>query len=263
MYTAFAETVPTSTDSGNMFIGYLGLIAIILFFIYRKRKKAGKPFIPAALINKIKGSGQKNTSPIVTKTGATSPAKKNDKWYGDDPTLMSIARFQKVVYRRFVVFDLETTGFDADIDKIVEIGAVRVENGEITGRYQQLVNPGVSIPSEVSDMNHITDATVKGCPSIRQVLPDFLDFVGDDALAAHNAGFDAAFLRAACSECGLKAPKDFFDTMRLSVYWPHLKNRKLETFLKAAGIKNDNSHRSLSDAEATANLIIMSFDKLK
>lgn len=263
MIISFAETNTAMSEPGNLLIGYLGLAAIILFIIYRKRKKAGKPFIPSSLMNKIKGSDRKDSSVVVTKAISVPSVKKSDKWYGDDPTLMSIARFQKVVYRRFVVFDLETTGFDADIDKIVEIGAVRVENGEITGRYQQLVNPGVSIPSEVSELNHITNETVKGCPSIRQVLPDFLDFVGDDTLAAHNAGFDAAFLRAACSKCGLKAPKDFFDTMRLSVYWPHLKNRKLETFLKAAGIKNDNSHRALSDAEATANLIIMSFDKLK
>ena len=162
-----------------------------------------------------------------------------------------------------MVFDFETTGLDPENDRIVEIGAVRVEKGEITQSYQTLVNPGIPISAKASKKNHITDDMVSGSPSIKEVLPSFMQFVGDDVLVAHNAAFDAAFLRAACSRCRLKAPDKFFDTMRLNVYWPNLPNRKLESFLNAAGIKNEAAHRALGDAEATAKLVIKTFDKIK
>lgn len=257
MFTAFADSIPAASETTvtpvQTILSYVVIIAIVLFVIYRKRKKAGKslPF----LNNK---KSKVSTGPSVPST----PSGKS-KWYGDDPSLMSIAAFQKKVYKRFVVFDLETTGLDDSTDRICEIGAVRVVNGKITDEYQTLVNPKMHIPDEASAKNHITDSMVKKSPTIGDVLPDFLAFVGDDYLAAHNCGFDAAFLRKACSECGLTAPTSFFDTMRLSVYWPGLKNKKLATFLDAAGIENDNAHRALSDARSTALLIVKSFDKIK
>ena len=119
------------------------------------------------------------------------------------------------------------------------------------------------MPPEASAVNHITDDMLKGQPYIKPVLSDFLRFVDDDVLVAHNGGFDASFLDNACAACGYDAPKKYFDSMRLSVYWPKLKNRKLETFLKAAGIENDGAHRALSDATATAKLCVASMAKIK
>lgn len=243
---AFAETAQAVTEnSTSPVLGYIVIFLAVAYFIY---KKFGKKLI------KKKSSGKSSSA-------ANEQGQGKNKWYGNDRSLMSVTQFQKNA--RFVVFDLETTGLDPETDSIIEIGAVRVVNGKITDSFQKLINPKKHISEDATAVNHITDSMVKGCPTIKEVLPDFLDFVGNNILAAHNAGFDAAFLREACQKCGLTAPTKFFDTMRLNVYWPNLKNRKLETFLKAAGIQNDGSHRALSDAEATAKLIIASFDKIR
>jgi DNA polymerase III epsilon subunit family exonuclease len=245
MAIAFAETASSGSWTPKSVFGLIVLAGIIFMIVRHKKKKKTK-------------ISAKQSDVTVTVTDKVPPIR-----YGDDPDLLSIAKFQKVVYNRFVVFDFETTGLSPENDKIVEIGAVRVEKGKITDRYQCLVNPGMSMPEAASNKNHITDDMLKNCQPIKKVLPDFLKFAGSDVLAAHNAGFDAAFLRAACKECRLDPPTAFFDTMRLSVYWPELKSRSLASFLKAAGIKNEDAHRALGDAEATAKLIIKSFDKIK
>ena len=182
--------------------------------------------------------------------------------FGKSPELISIARFQRVVFDSFVVVDLETTGLDKTNDTIVEIGAVKVEKGVITDRFSELINPGIPIPSQASAVNNITDKMVKHSPHLSEVLPRFLTFTGDNILVAHNAGFDSAFIFNACRKLHLESPSLYFDTMRLTVYWPNLPNRKLATFLTAAGIQNDNAHRALSDAEATAKLVMKSFEKI-
>jgi DNA polymerase-3 subunit alpha (Gram-positive type) len=243
-HEAHASTLSPTVSS---IIAVFLLVLIAFLLINRSRKKKGKPPIRISSL-----FGKKETS----SSGSGS------RWYGNYPKLISVDAFKKISGKCYVVFDLETTGLDSDRDQIIEIGAVRVEKGEITERFHQMVNPGVSIPPEAREINHITNDMVKGQPRLKEVLPSFLEFVGTDVLAAHNGGFDASFLDTACMKNHLDAPRRYFDTMRLSVYWPNLKNRKLETFLKAAGITNDRSHRALSDAEATAKLIIASMDKI-
>ena len=235
MSIAFAETTSSGTSSPNFIIGLIALAVIVGLIVWKKRKKAD------------------------TKSSSRPTSSKSSKDY----TIISISKFQKVVYNQFVVFDLETTGLSPTNDRIVEIGAVRVANGKIVDKFQQFVNPGIPMPAAATKVNHITDEMLKNSPSIKHVLPDFLKFVDGDVLAAHNASFDAGFLCAACSECKLDSPQEFFDTMRLNVYWPDLKDKKLVTFLKAAEIENKGSHRALGDAEATAKLIIKTFDKIK
>lgn len=232
---------PNSIES--KLIGLVVIALLIFLWVLHRRKKNGS-----------------SSSPHQRKRNYTSGS--SNRSYDHYEKLISISQFQKVAFKRYVVFDLETTGLNSDLDQIIEIGAVRVEKGEITERFHQMVNPGVSIPPEASEINHITNDMVKGQPRLKEVLPSFLEFVGTDVLAAHNGGFDASFLDTACTKNRLDAPRRYFDTMRLSVYWPNLKNRKLETFLKAACITNDRSHRALSDAEATAKLIIASMDKI-
>ncbi len=161
----------------------------------------------------------------------------------------------------FVSFDLETTGLSNNNDEIVEIGAVRVVNGEITDRYHQLVKPENGISSSASSVNHITDDMLTSAPRLYEILPDFLAFVGSDVLVAHNARFDSGFLSMACLRYRLKYPLKYFDSRSLSYFWPDLPNRKLSTFLSAAGIENPESHRALPDAEALARLMIVAMNK--
>lgn len=247
MITALAESSGSSSSSSAF--GGLFVILVIAFFLYRRHKK--------------KATSEKASKKVEVTVSDTLPKTSRNHYSYDDSGLLSIAKFQKHVYDRFVVFDLETTGLDPMNDRIVEIGAVRVENGKITDKYQKLINPGIAMPEEASAKNHITDSMLKKCPDIKEVLPSFLKFVGSDVLVAHNAAFDASFLKKACADLHYPAPTEYFDTMRLSVYWPDLPNRKLESFLKAACIKNDSAHRALGDAKATAELTIISFDKIK
>ena len=237
----------TLSPAASSIIAVVLLILIAVLLINRSRKKKGKPSL-FSLFGKKSDSGSRGRGP----------------WYGNYPKLVTVDAFKKISGKCYVVFDLETTGLDADRDRIVEIGAVRVAGGQITDQtFHQLINPKIKMPPEASAVNHITDDMLKNQPYIKPVLADFLRFVDDDVLVAHNGGFDASFLDNACAACGYDAPKKYFDSMRLSVYWPKLKNRKLETFLKAAGIENDGAHRALSDATATAKLCIASMAKIK
>ena len=94
----------------------------------------------------------------------------------------------------FVVFDLETTGFSPIADKIIEIGAVKVQNGKITEKFSTFVNPKIPIPFRITQLTSITDQMVMDAPDIETILPQFLEFVGDAVLVAHNASFDVGFI---------------------------------------------------------------------
>ena len=176
---------------------------------------------------------------------------------------LTITDFTPISKKRYVAFDFETTGLSAIDDEIVEIGAVRVENGEITAEYSQLIDPERPMPLIASQVNHITDDMLRGQPKIYEALPTFLAFVGDDVLAAHNASFDMRFLFQACVRARFKTPGRVFDTMTLARYWPDVENRKLATLLMAAGIKNDEEHRALGDARALAALVKATNEKRK
>lgn len=168
---------------------------------------------------------------------------------------MNITNFTPISKSRYIAFDLETTGLDYGANQIVEIGAVLVENGEITKEFHQMVDPGVPMPSDASAVNHITDDMLAGQPKIHQVLPAFLAFIGDDVLAAHNAAFDMRFICQACMLNRFQAPSEYFDTMSLARYWPESENRKLTSLAAAAGIEVDDAHRALSDARTVAAFI--------
>ena len=95
----------------------------------------------------------------------------------------------------YVVFDIETTGFSPEKNNIIEIGAVKVTNGEIVDRFSEFVNPEVPIPFEIEKLTSINDEMVKDAETIETLLPRFLEFIGDAALVAHNANFDVSFIR--------------------------------------------------------------------
>ena len=168
---------------------------------------------------------------------------------------LNITNFTAVSKQRYVAFDLETTGLNPVDDGIVEIGAVLVENGNITKEYHQMVNPQIPISPEASAVNHITDSMVAGSPLIHQVLPYFLAFVGDDVLVAHNAPFDIRFIAQACMQNRFRVPLSFFDTMSLARYWPEASDKKLTSLAAAAGIETDTAHRALSDAKTVVALV--------
>ncbi len=164
----------------------------------------------------------------------------------------------------FCVFDIETTGLSFLNDKITEIGAVIVKNGEIIDRYDTFVNPKISIPKNIVELTGITDEMVKDAREIKDVLPEFFNFVGDRILVAHNASFDTGFIRRACEECEMEFNLTYLDTVALSKYVnPELKRHKLDVIAEHYHLGEFNHHRACDDAEMLGNILMHMFEKLK
>ena len=157
----------------------------------------------------------------------------------------------------FVVFDLETTGFSPIKDKIIEIGAVKVRGGEVIDHFSTFVNPKKPIPYQITKITSITDHMVISAPSIEEVLPSFLEFIGDGVLVAHNAGFDVRFIEQACRYQDIEPDFLSIDTIALArILLPTLSKYKLDTVVKALGISLQNHHRAEDDARATAEIFL-------
>ena len=157
----------------------------------------------------------------------------------------------------FVVFDIETTGFSALKDRIIEIGAVKVENGVVIDRYSTFVNPERPIPFRIKNLTGITDEMVEDSLVIADILPKFLEFAGSCAIVAHNASFDTGFIRKNAKDIKAEFDPIILDTVEMSrILLPDLKNHKLDTVAQALGVSLENHHRAVDDAEATAQIFI-------
>ncbi len=149
----------------------------------------------------------------------------------------------------YVVFDLETTGVSAASDAVIEISAVKVVGGQVVDEFSSLVNPGFHIPYFASEVNGITDAMVKECPSFDVVLADFLDFIGDSVLVGHNIHcFDMKFIcRDAMKYWGKTIGNDYIDTVILSRVLLPNQSHSLVDLAYHYGICADGAHRALND----------------
>ena len=164
----------------------------------------------------------------------------------------------------YVVFDIETTGFSPLTDKIIEIGAVKVVNGEITDKFSTFVNPDIPIPFRIEQLTSINDSMVLPAPKIDQVLPDFLKFCEGCALVAHNASFDVSFIAHNAEELGLPFDPTVLDTVTLArILLPQLNRYKLDTVAKALNVSLENHHRAVDDAGATAEIFVAFLKMLK
>ena len=165
----------------------------------------------------------------------------------------------------YVVFDIETTGLNKEKCKIIEIGAVKIRNREIVDRYSTFIDPGEKLSDEIVDLTNITDDMLEGQRPIETVLPEFLDFVGDDVLVAHNASFDTGFVRIKAEELGIEYRKNtILDTLELSrTLLKELKKHKLDVVAKHLGVSLEGHHRAVNDAEATAEIFLKLVDMLE
>lgn len=157
----------------------------------------------------------------------------------------------------YVIFDTETTGLSAVYNTIIEIGAVKMKNGQIIDRFETFVDPKEPISDKITDLTGITDEMVKGAPEIAVALPRFKEFIKDSVLVAHNAGFDTAFLNIGLKKIGEEELRNpIIDTVELARFlYPKMKNFKLNTLCKAFNIELVNHHRAYHDAEATGHLL--------
>ncbi len=162
----------------------------------------------------------------------------------------------------FVAFDLETTGLSSRTDEIIEIGAVRMRGDREIARYQTFVDPGRPLERKISELTGITDSMLVGAPKLEQVLPEFLDFVGDSILVAHNADFDTGFIRAACEKLGRPYVYTSADTLILAQnLMPQLGKFKLDVVSNALSLPEFQHHRAADDA-VTCGLIMARFMRM-
>ena len=164
----------------------------------------------------------------------------------------------------YVVFDLETTGFNPNVNKIIEIGAVKVENGSITGHFSKFVNPQIPIPYEIENLTGINDSMVMDAGTIEEVLPEFMEFCRNCVMVAHNADFDMSFIKHNLKLQGMEQTFTIVDTVSLArTLLPELNRYKLDTVAKALGVSLKNHHRAVDDAGCTADIFIKFIQMLK
>ena len=157
----------------------------------------------------------------------------------------------------FVVFDLETTGFSPVTDRIIEIGAVKIENGEITDRFSEFVNPRRPIPFRIEQLTSISDSMVMDADPIEEVLPRFLAFCGGAVMVGHNVTFDISFIEENCERMQIAHDFTTVDTMTLSrSLLPNLSRFKLDQVAKALNVPLGHHHRAVDDAECTAGIFL-------
>lgn len=158
----------------------------------------------------------------------------------------------------YVCVDLETTGLNPKTDRIIEIGAVRVENGVRTGTFETFVNPGRMLSDSIIELTGITDEQLKNAPEITEILPDLLAFMQDKVLLGHSVLFDYSFMKKAAVNEKMTFERQGIDTLKIArTFLPELESRSLDFLCRHYEIPH-KAHRALADAEATCKL----YDKL-
>ncbi|WP_022763090.1 PolC-type DNA polymerase III [Butyrivibrio sp. AD3002] len=162
---------------------------------------------------------------------------------------------QKLEGSTFVVFDIETTGFSPVNNKIIEIGAVKMKDGEILDRFSEFIDPLEPIPFRITKLTSITDDMVIGCPTRDEIIPKFVEFCGDAILVGHNVSFDISFINENCKQLGIDVDYTTVDTMGLSrAFYPNQAKHNLDALCKTLGVVNEHHHRAVDDAECTAKI---------
>ena len=157
----------------------------------------------------------------------------------------------------YVVFDIETTGLSPRYNKIIEIGAVKIKNGKIQDTFSEFINPEVPIPYTITKLTSITDQMVMEAPTIDEILPKFMEYVGDAILVAHNASFDTGFIKEFCKQLDIPFDSTIMDTMTLAhVLIPELGKYTLDRLCKQFNVSLEHHHRACDDAAATAEIFL-------
>jgi DNA polymerase III epsilon subunit family exonuclease len=173
---------------------------------------------------------------------------------------------RKLAESEFVVFDLETTGAKTPPCRITEIGAYRVKNGAITDEFHTLINPETPIPFFITQLTGISDQMVRHEPKFHEVAADFLEFIGDSVLVAHNANFDMRFLNHEIGRIheNYRVANPSLCTVQLSrKLLPHIENHRLNTVANYYSVALVNHHRASDDARATAHIFINLLEDLQ
>lgn len=181
----------------------------------------------------------------------------------DEAVMVRDSKDVSLMEEYFVVFDLETMGLNSHEHEIIEIGAVKLQGNRIIDRFSQLINPQKPIPQKIQELTNITQDMVDNMPTIEEVLPRFMEFVGDATMVAHNAAFDMGFLRRDVKNIlGYEYKPAIIDTLQMARdLYPDLKGYGLKNLNKVLGLSLESHHRAVDDSQATANMFIIFMEK--
>lgn len=165
--------------------------------------------------------------------------------------------------RTFIAVDLETTGLSPEKDFIIEIGALKYENGVAKERFSSLVKPPVPISSQIYEITGINDEMVEDALPVGEVMKQFLDFVGDEeVLLGHNLRFDYSFLKTNAKRMGVSFQKKGLDTLLIArKVLSRLPQKKLSNLSNYYGVVNPRAHRAFEDAETTAKVYFKMYEE--
>jgi len=165
----------------------------------------------------------------------------------------------------YVIVDIETTGLNPEADEIIEIGAIKVEGGELKDIFNKLIKPEKKITEDITGLTGITQDMLESELPIKPVIAQFANFIGNSALVAHNSEFDISFLKSSFKK-HLNLELNNFTTCTLLIsrdILPNLDNHKLHTVARYFGIEVSNRHRAIGDAELTYQVWLKFIEKLK
>ncbi|WP_028550463.1 PolC-type DNA polymerase III [Paenibacillus sp. UNC451MF] len=175
----------------------------------------------------------------------------------DGVPVVENARSMELKDIEYVIFDIETTGLSIVNNRIIEIAGVKMKDGKEIDRFATFINPHERIPYNIQQLTNITDDMVKDAPELAEMLPKFIDFVGDCVLVAHNARFDMGFIQANCKQLGLPVVTNpSLDTLELArLLFPTMKNHRLNTLADKFKVGLDNHHRAIDDSIALGYIL--------
>ncbi|HEX7543738.1 MAG TPA: polyribonucleotide nucleotidyltransferase [Candidatus Limnocylindrales bacterium] len=217
--------------------------------------EAGATIVPEEVMAEAILFGHRALQPLIDIQEQLREAVGKPKVIGYlEPGTASVLDFVKHAKDEFVVVDVETTGRDPKVADLIEIGAVRVRNGEIVDRFSTFVSPARAIFG--AQMHGITDADVANAPVAREAAEKFLAFAGETPVVGHNIGFDLGFLEEALGQPGKFADATRYDTLAIARDgYPDLESYKLGDIARFLGVTVETAHRGLADAETTAAVL--------
>ena len=156
-------------------------------------------------------------------------------------------------FEDYTVIDIETTGLKSSTDGITELSALRVRGGVPSDEFSSLVDPGVHIPAFITSLTGISDAMVRGKPRIGEILPAYIDFIGDDVILGHNTAFDLRFIEDRCRLHGIAFSPVYTDTMKIGrAMYPDMEHHRLSDLAYRFDVSYRGAHRALTDCRITA-----------
>lgn len=205
-------------------------------------------------------SSEENVN-VVNNNNTTNNNVENVNYYEDIKEKKEETKYYKInytdkIYNEFIVVDTETTGLDSVEDRIIELCALKYKDGEVIDTFETLIDPEIVIQPHITKINNITNEMVKGKPVIEEVMPKFLEFIGDMPLAAHNAKFDVKFINANLVYLDKRITNEVIDTLSISrKIYKDLPNHKLVTIKESLDL-NLESHRANADCIVAAQIYL-------